>query len=189
MKLNTRLILFGVLVVLIATVSKILFAPRLAFSGFSPIIAIALFSGMIMKEKKLSFLFPLLVLLISDGLIQLFYQAGWFQFEGFYRFQWVNYSLLLLSTLIGWKLKGKNYGRIFAGSLIASTLFFLCSNFFVWTTNGGYQRPLTFDGLLLCLGDGLPFYKNELIATLLYLPILIVVYNFLLKKRYSLKLA
>jgi hypothetical protein len=178
-----------VFIVLIATLSKILFAPRLEFAGFSPIIAVALFAGMMIKEKKLSFLLPLLALVISDSLIQAFYLAGWFQFGGFYHFQWVNYSLLLLSTLIGWEMKGKNYSRILTGSVIASTLFFLLSNIAVWAAHEGYQHPMTLGGLIACLGDGLPFYKNSLIATLLYVPVLIATYNYLLKKSFSFKLA
>lgn len=189
MKLNSRLLIFTLFVVLIATLSKILFAPRLEFSGFSPVIAIALFAGMIIKEKKLSFLLPLVALLISDALIQVFYMAGWFQFGGFYHFQWVNYSLLLLSTLIGWQMKGKNYSRILTGSVVAATLFFLLSNVAVWAAHEGYQHPMTFAGLLACLGDGLPFYKNSLIATILYVPVLIASYNYLVKRSVSLKLA
>lgn len=188
MKLNSRLVIFTAFIVLIATLSKILFAARLEFSGFSPIIAIALFSGMVIKEKKMSFLLPLLALVISDLLIEVFYKAGWFQFGGFYHFQYVNYSLLLLCTLVGWSLKGNNIGRLLTGVIIAPTLFFLFSNMAVWAAHEGYQHPMTFQGLLACLGDGLPFYKNSLIATLLYTPVLIITYNYLLKKNISYKL-
>jgi len=189
MKLNSRLLIFTTIIVFIATLSKLLFAPRLEFAGFSPIIAIALFAGMMIKEKKLSFLLPLLALVISDSLIQVFYLAGWFQFEGFYHFQWVNYGLLLLSTFIGWEMKGKNYSRILTGSVMAATLFFLLSNTAVWAAHEGYQHPMTLGGLMACLGDGLPFYKNSMIATLLYVPVLIATYNYLIKKSLSLKLA
>lgn len=188
MKFNGRIILFTALLVFIATISKILFAPQFAWSGFSPIYAIALFSGMIVKDKSKSFLYPLIVLLLSDAIIEVLYRTGNFAFQGFYAYQWLNYGFLLFSVLIGWILKGKNFVRLFAGALAAPTVFFLISNFTVWAGHGGYARPLTFEGLFLCYGDGLPFYKNSIIATLIYLPAVIVSYNAIMKRNYSLVL-
>ncbi|MDE3234639.1 MAG: hypothetical protein KGO81_01705 [Bacteroidota bacterium] len=189
MKLNSRLILFTILLVVLATASKLLFAPKLEWSGFSPVIAIALLSGMIVKDKSKSFLLPLVALVMSDVLIQIFYLAGMFPFAGFYKYQLFNYALLLVSVLIGWAVQGKNYLNILIGTLAAPTVFFLISNFMVWAGNGGYQRPHTVGGLLLCYADGLPFYKNALIATLVYVPASIGLYNLLAKRTYSLKLA
>lgn len=189
MKSKSKIILFTLFLVVLATVSKILFAPKIEWSGFSPIFAIALFSGMIVKDKSKSFLYPLLALFISDVLIQVFYKMGLFPFEGLYKYQWLNYSILLLTTLIGWMLQGKNYSRILAGVVAGPTLFFLISNFIVWAGHGGYARPMSFQGLLLCFEDGLPFYRNSLVATLLFTPVLISVYNYLMKKTYSLKLS
>jgi hypothetical protein len=189
MKLQSRIILFTLILIVLATVSKLLFAPKIEMSGFSPIIAIALFSGMIVKEKSKSFLLPLLALLISDVLIQIVYEMGLFPFAGLYKYQLLNYAILLFATLIGWMLRGKNYTSIFAGAIAGPTIFFLVSNFFVWAQHFGYQRPMTFEGLLLCFEDGLPFYKNALIATLIYLPVLMVSYNLIVKRNNSLKLS
>ena len=99
MKSQSRILLFTLLIVVLATVSKLLFAPKIEWSGFSPIMAIALFSGMIVKDKRKSFLYPLIALFLSDVLIQLFYAMGLFPFEGLYSYQWMNYSLILLITL------------------------------------------------------------------------------------------
>lgn len=189
MKIQSRIILFTLVLVFLATASKLLFAPKINMSGFSPIIAIALFSGMIVKEKSKSFLLPLLALVISDVLIQIVYQMGLFPFAGLYKYQLLNYSILLLATLIGWMLQAKSYSRIIAGAIAGPTLFFLVSNFSVWAQHFGYQRPMTFEGLMLCFEDGLPFYKNALIATLIYLPVLMVIYNLIVKRNHSLKLS
>ncbi|HEX3025297.1 MAG TPA: DUF6580 family putative transport protein [Chitinophagaceae bacterium] len=189
MKAKSRIILFTLLLVAITTIFKLLFAAKLEWSGFSPIIAIALFSGMIIKDKSKSFIFTLMALLISDVLIEVFYRMGLFPFEGLYKYQWLNYSFLLLTTLIGWVLQGKNYSRIFAGAVAGPTLFFLISNSLVWAGHGGWGRPMNFEGFILCMQDGLPFYKNSLIATLLFMPVLIGSYNYLVKKTLSLKLA
>src|SRR5258705_13608797 len=64
MKINGRLIVFTLILIALQTTCKLLFAPRLEWSGFSPFIAIALFSGFVMKERNISFVLPLLALFI-----------------------------------------------------------------------------------------------------------------------------
>ena len=189
MKSQSRILVFTLLIVVLATVSKLLFAPKIEWSGFSPIMAIALFSGMIVKDKSKSFLYPLIALFVSDVLIHVLYVVGLFPFAGLYSYQWLNYAMILLTTLIGWLLQGKNYSRIITGVVAGPTLFYLISNISVWAGHGGWGRPMTFSGFLLCMQDGLPFYKNSLIATIVYLPVLLVSYNALVKKNYSLKLS
>jgi hypothetical protein len=189
MNSNKKLLLFTVVLVLVATLSKLLFAPRLEWSGFSPILAIALFSGMMVKDKSKAFIYPLAALLASDAIIEVLFLLHLFPFEGFYKIQLLNYSLLLLSVVIGWALKGKKLMNIFGSALVAPTLFFLASNFFVWATHSGWGHPMTFDGLLLCYADGLPFYQNSLLATIIFLPATIFGYNILMKKNYSFTLA
>jgi len=39
-------------------------------------------------------------------------------------------------------------------------IFFLSSNFFVWLGGGGLNRPKTFEGLLMCYGDAVAFYRD-----------------------------
>ena len=188
MKINVRFILFTILLVALQVVCKLMFANNLAWSGFSPFIAIALFSGLIIKEKNMSFLLPLLALFISDAVIHVLYLNGRFAFPGFYSGQWINYLLLLSATLIGWILKGKKYSTLFAGAIAAPTVFFLASNFLVWA---GSQVTYTkdFNGLMNCYNAGLPFYRNSLIATIVFLPVILFSYNYLTKKKVVLTLA
>jgi len=189
MKIKGRIVVFTLLVIFVTTISKLMFSPKIVWSGFSPVIAVALFSGMIVKEKSKSFLLPLLALFISDVLIQLFYKMGLFPFEGLYAYQWLNYAILLTVTLIGWLLQGKNYTSLLAGALAGPVLFYLISNFSVWAGHGGYLRPMTLNGLMLCMVDGLPFFGHSLAATLLFLPGLLVSYNAIVKRQYSITLA
>ena len=190
MKPNTRQLLFTAFLILIATACKLLFAPKLGWSGFSPIFAIALFSGMMIKDKGMSFLLPLIALFASDVLIQLFYQLGMFPFAGFYSHQFINYGLLLLATLIGWAVKGKNYSSLFAGAVAAPTVFFLLSNLSVWASTGAFQLyPKTMAGLMACYVGGLPFYERSLVATIVFVPVTIMAYNYIVKRRTALVLA
>jgi hypothetical protein len=188
MKTNGRLIIFTLLLVALATGCKYFFGPDLNWSGFSPVIAIALFSGMIIKQKDMSFILPLLALFISDAILHVLYLNNQFDFAGFYSGQWINYLILLASTLIGWALKGRKYSSLFAGAIAAPTVFFLASNFMVWA---GTQITYTkdFNGLMNCYEAGLPFYRNSLIATMLFLPVILFVFNYLTKKKAVLTLA
>lgn len=188
MKINGRLLLFTLLLVILATACKYFFGDNLSWSGFSPIIAIALFSGMIIKQKDMSFILPLLALFISDAVIQLLYSQDLFPFAGFYSGQWKNYLLLLSATLIGWALKGKSYSRLLIGGVAAPTVYFLVSNFMVWQS-AEVTYAGNFGGLMTCYEAALPFYRNSLIATLLFLPVILVAYNYITKHKTELKLA
>lgn len=189
MKISGRLILFTLILVALTTACKYFFGPDLNWSGFSPVIAIALFSGMIMKQKDISFILPLLALLLSDAVIQLLYEQNAFPYAGFYKGQWKNYTILLLTaTLIGWLLKAKSYRSLLLGGIIAPTVFFLVSNFNVWLgAEVTYTRD--FNGLMACYAAGLPFYKNALIATVLFLPVILFTYNYLARRKAALIVA
>jgi hypothetical protein len=49
--------------------------------------------------------------------------------------------------------------------VLASTSFFAISNYAVWVGSGMY--PHTLGGLSACYASALPFYRNDLISTLL----------------------
>lgn len=188
MKSNGRLIIFTLILVALTTACKFFFGPDLDWSGFSPVIAIALFAGFIIKQKDMSFILPLLALFISDAVIQLLYTQDLFPYAGFYSGQWKNYLILLAATLIGWALKGRNYKSLLAGTIAAPTVFFLISNGMVWMGSQiTYSKD--FAGLMTSYEAGLPFYRNSLVATLLFLPVILLVYNYITKKKAVLKLA
>lgn len=189
MRINSRLIIFTVILVAAQTFCKLAFANDLDWSGFSPFIAIALFSGFIVKEKNMSFLLPFIALVMSDAVIHLLYLNKAFAFPGFYAGQWKNYLLLLAVTILGWMLKGRTYGSLVAGVVAAPLLYFLVSNFMVWRATGEAVYAKSFDGLIDCYTKALPFYQNSLIATTVFLPLFIVSYNLLTRNKAELKLA
>lgn len=188
MKRNGKLVLFTLVLVVITTACKFFFGPDLDWSGFSPVIAIALFAGMIIKEKNASFLLPLLALIISDLLIQVLFLIDLFPYAGFYSGQLINYSILMLATLIGWLLKGKTLASIFIGAIAAPTAFFIVSNISVWLgVEGAYSKD--FNGLITSFTAGLPFYRNALIATLLFFPAIVFLYNYVMQRKAGLVIA
>jgi len=189
MKINGRLIIFTIILIILATACKYSFGPDLAWSGFSPVIAIALFAGFIIKQKDISFVLPLLALFISDAAIQLLYEANLFPYAGFYSGQWKNYLILMSATLIGWTLKGRTNTSLIAGAIAAPTFFFLISNLSVWMSSTEAVYAKTFSGLLTCYTAGLPFYKNALIATFVFLPIILFSYNYMTREKAVLTVA
>lgn len=189
MKSNGRLIIFTLVLVVLTTACKFFFGPDLDWSGFSPVIAIALFAGFIIKQKDMSFILPLLALFISDAVIQFLYTQDLFPYAGFYGGQWKNYAVLLISTLIGWGLKGRSRSSLLAGGIAAPTVYFLVSNGMVWAASTEVVYAKSFGGLMTCYEAGLPFYRNSLIATVVFLPVILLVYNYLTKKKAVLTLA
>lgn len=131
---------------------------------------------------------PLLAVFASDVIIEVLFTAGLFPYSGFYTYQIFNYSLLLAMTLLGWALKGKSYGQIGLGGLIAPTAFFLISNCGAWMIDTGNLYADNFSGLMASYKAGLPFYRNALTATLLFLPAILLTYNYTVKKTAGLKL-
>jgi hypothetical protein len=114
----------------------------------------------VIKDKRLAFLLPLLSMLISDLFYQVLYNNGLTTIQGFYEGQWLNYLIIAGITVFGFLLKKITVLRVFAFSISGSILFFLTSNFAVWAGGGGYVRPKTFDGLMLCYYDGLAFLRD-----------------------------
>lgn len=186
---NSKLLVFTLILIGLTTACKFYLGPDLDWSGFSPVFAIALFAGFIFRQKGSSFLLPLLALFISDVIIHLLYKQGLFPYAGFYDGQWKNYLVLLSATVIGWLLKGRSFTTILAGAIAAPTAFFLLSNFSVWLGSDGVYYTKDFSGLMTCYAAGLPFYKNALIATIIFLPAILITYNAFSRKKAVLTVA
>ena len=157
MKLNKSLLLAFGLLVLSASLYRAW--PDRPY-GFAPQMAMALFGGAVIKDKRWAFILPLLSMLLSDLLYQGLYMNGLTPIKGFYTGQWLNYLLIAGITLFGFLLKKINFLQVTAFSLTGSILFFLASNLAVWLGGGGFNRPKTFDGLMMCYYDGLAFLRD-----------------------------
>jgi hypothetical protein len=166
MKINKTALYILLALVVVAALYRII--PGRPY-GFAPQIAMALFGGAVIKDKKLAFALPLLSMVLSDALFELLYFAGISPMWGFYEGQLTNYVLFALLTVSGFFIKKMSVINIAVASFAAPTAYFLISNFMVWLSGtGGLQRPKTFDGLMMCFADGLPFYKNSIAGTLFF---------------------
>ena len=123
--------------------------------NFTPIIAIGLFGGAYLQDRRLAFLIPLIAMIISDA------------FLGFHGTMIFVYSSIILISIMGISVKNritlKNCTVITLGG---SLLFFLVTNFGVWIMSGFYEKSIV--GLLTCYSMALPFFHNTLAGSVVY---------------------
>ncbi len=138
--------------------------------GFSPQLAVAVFSGALFADnKKMVFLMPLLSMLISDIIFQVLYMNNLSAISGFYGTdQVVNYLMIGSVAFIGLFARNFKVTNILASVIAAPIVFFVISNFFVWATLGGWHHPLTFSGMIACYADAVPFLWKSVGSTLVF---------------------
>ncbi len=162
---NSRFLILTIFIVAAALLRLVPHPPN-----FSPIIAIALFGGAYFSHRGAAFIVPLLAMGIAD------------LFLGFHQVMPFIYGSFLLIVGIGFYLKSnKRVLPILGGTIGASILFFLVSNFGVWLT--GTMYPMTFSGLTACYTAAIPFFHNTLLSGLLYSGVLFGSFE-LLKRKY-----
>jgi hypothetical protein len=127
--------------------------------NFSPMAAMALFSGAYMPKRALSFIAPFGALLLSDVVL------------GFYAGMSFVYCSFALTLLIGWAIAARKTPLAIGAAAVASSLvFFVLTNFGMWAFSGFY--PLTSTGLLACFAAAIPFFQNTLAGDLFYTALL-----------------
>ena len=153
--------------VVLAALSRLVPHPM----NVTPIAAMALF-GAAYFNRKLLFVIPVLALFVSDLLVNNILYSSYYQhFVFFYQGAFFVYlSFFLIAGLGVFLLKKIAVKNIILSSLLASTLFFLISNFGVWMT--GTMYPHTFGGLIACYTMAIPFFGNTLLGDLFYVGVL-----------------
>ncbi len=147
---NNLTILTIASLILVGAFSRLLPHPP----NFTAIGAIALFAGMNLQDKRLSFLIPISSLAITDLIIG----------RGFDSYVYISFAIIvLLGILIQSK---KTILPVLATSILGSVLFFLITNFSVFI--GSNMYPHTISGLMMCYAAGIPFSYNNLLADLFF---------------------
>jgi len=127
--------------------------------NFTPIGAMALFSGAVLRDRRLAFIFSLLALFVGDC------------FVGFHKLMPVVYASFLVNVAIGLYLRNhRTVGRISALVLLGAIQFFIVTNFAVWAYGTFYQR--TASGLVACYVAGIPYFWNTLAGDAVYATVL-----------------
>jgi hypothetical protein len=148
---------------IVALLSAILVAAVLRLvphpPNFTPIGAMALFSGAYLGRRALAFAAPLGALLISDLVL------------GFYHGMATVYASVALIVVLGaMALKRVSPIRVGAAALASSVLFFVITNFGMWLFSGFYPRTVA--GLEACYVAAIPFFQNTVAGDLFYATLL-----------------
>ena len=134
--------------------------------NFSPIEAVALFGGAYFAKRHWALLVPLLAMFASDLVLGVINGGIYWEYFASAGYLLV-YACILLSTLLGFGLRGKvGAGRVLAYSLAGSMLFFLVTNFGVWAS--GTMYPKNMGGLVAAYVAGVPFFQWTVLGTLFY---------------------
>ena len=145
------------LLLLVAVLSRLL--PHAGWFNFTAVGGALLYFGARRPWREM--LAPLAVLMATDFYLTTYVYHYAFRWQ-FYVTTWAWYLMAMALGLILLKTK-TTFVRAGAATLLGPTSFFVVSNYAVWA--GGGMYPRTLDGLGVCYLAGLPFYRNDLIAT------------------------
>jgi hypothetical protein len=160
--------MFYVLIALVAVSRFLPHPPNVACIG-----ALGLFAGCYLSGRR-SYLVPIAALFAGDVFGHMMGISG----KGFYNplVMVLVYGGVLAAVPIGrWMQKSSSKLRLPAGSLAASTIFFLVSNFGVWL--GGWYS-MTFAGLALCYTNAIPFFGYTIAGDLFFTVLLFSAYEY-----------
>ncbi len=122
--------------------------------NFSPIMAMALFAGAYLSNKKLAYAIPLIAMFVTDI------------FLGFHSAMPAVYLSMGLSAFLGVKYLNKvNAFRVIGTSFAGALIFFVLTNLAVWMTSGMYAINLS--GLVNCYAMAIPFFRDTLASNLI----------------------
>jgi len=130
--------------------------------NFTAVGAVALFGGAFFSNKKLSFLIPISIMLISDLILG-------------YSMNLAVYISFMIMVCCGFFLKHNQNGlRIINITILGSLIFFIVTNLSVFLTSSLYLKNII--GLIECYTLAIPFFLNTIIGNIIYA--LIMFYGF-----------
>jgi len=160
-------VLFIVLFLVLAAITRLIPHPF----NFTAVGAMAIFSGAKLKDRRLAFVLPLIVMLITDSII------------GFHASMIPVYLCFSLAVFIGIKIsQHQNVSSVVSGSLLSSTVFFLITNLPFWYADISLY-PLTLEGTMASYRAAIPFFRNQVIGDLFYNAVFFVSYYALTRKQ------
>ncbi len=141
---------------------------------FTAILAVAMFGGMYLNRVQ-ALLVPLALMMVTDIILG---------FHDTMFFTWG--SMLLVSAMGIWLKERKNFVTVLAGSIFASVVFFIITNFGAWLSP---LYPHTWAGLRECYIAAIPFFRSTLVSTVAYSLVLYAGYEWALKRSQGTALA
>jgi hypothetical protein len=145
--------------ILLAVLTRVL--PHAAWFNFTAVGGSLLYFGA--RRPLRESIWALLPLAATDYYLTVYAYNFPFHLQD-YLLTWAWYAAVLVLGALLLK-RRSSAGRVVTASLLAPTSFFAISNFAVWAASGMY--PHSASGLATCYAAALPFYRNDLLSTLL----------------------
>lgn len=189
-KINPRFAVLALFMIIVAAMRIPNAAGLTAWSNFTPIGAMGLFGGAYFTKKWKAFTFPLLTLLASDLIINLFVHDG--KYGIMYSSWYFVYGGFCVIVLFGnWLLKKVSVQSIVLTGIAATLAYWLIVDFGVFLVGctditTGQVMDHSFSSLIKCYAQGAPYMKNFLAGTLVYSGIMFGVFEWMKKTKPSL---
>lgn len=146
------------LLIVLAVLSRVVPHPWLNFTAVG---AGLLFFGARRPLREMAL--PVLALMAADYYLTVFtYSYPWH--TSAYLITWVWYAAVVVLGRILLK-RQVTVTRVIVAPVLASTSFFVVTDYAVWA--GGTMYPHTLAGLGTCFVAALPYYRNDVLSTLL----------------------
>jgi hypothetical protein len=121
----------------------------------------ALFAGVVLGSRLLAFIVPIAAMAISDALLG---SPDW-------QTMIVVYAAVAMPVALGLFARQSEVPTLILSLAVASSMiFFVATNFAVWTFSGMYTPDAA--GLLTCYVAALPFFKNSIMGDLFWTAVL-----------------
>jgi hypothetical protein len=172
------------IMVLVAASTRFMMIPN-----FTAVGAMGLFGAAYFSNKMWAFVVPFAALFFSDLLMNNTIYAQYY--EGFTLFgpgvHWTYLGFAAI-VLIGMGLLKKIKPlHVVGASMSASVVFFLVSNFGVWSSGMMYSKDIP--GLIAAYAAGLPFLQYTMLGDLFFSGVLFGLYEFAVKPRFATTIA
>lgn len=139
----------GSLIIVLAVAFRML-SVEMSWHNMAPLVGIALFSGFLFKKSSWAYLIPLVIYLISDILLEVFYGTGFYGLSQFFV-----YGAMAIVVLLGSSIKKPKALNLLGFALSGSLLFWIISNLGVFAA--GYYG-YSFAGFIQTYLMAIPFY-------------------------------
>jgi len=148
--------------------------------NMTPFTSLSVLAGAVFA-RRISFLLILVTLVLSDLFLAFLYHYP--VFGTWTLFTYSGFALIVLAS--SYQLKQIKFldTLLFAG--VSSLGFWVWTNFGVWLTSHIY--PLNFNGLVMCYGAAIPFLRNALLGSLLWMVVLLTAWQVCSRKERSRK--
>jgi hypothetical protein len=192
-KINPRFAVLALLMIVVAAMRIPNAAELTAWSNFTPIGAMGLFGGAYFTKKWKAFAFPLLTLIASDLIINIFVYGGKYgiMYGSWY---WVYGGFCAIVLMGTWFLKKVNIKNVLLTGVAATLIYWLIVDFGVFLfgctdITTGQTMDHSFSSLIKCYAQGAPYMKNFLIGTIVYSSIMFGAFEWMKTRNPQLQLS